>query len=327
LPVGLHALVAAALLLGFGLARFRRTLVKPLAELRGGTERIARGAFGSRVEPPDVEELAALAEALNAMSAALAESRARTAEDLRRLEAANAELRRAQDALVRSEKLASVGRLAAGLAHELGNPLAAVRGYVEILAQGGLPEAEARGIAARAHADAERIHGLVRDLLGFARQDRGEVGEISIPALLQEAASTVRHQSAWKGIELRVHTTPATARGDAGRLHQVLVNLLLNAADAGARTVELGNDATGAIAVGDDGHGIAPEHIERLFEPFFTTRPVGKGTGLGLAVAWQIMAQHGGRIEVESRPGHGAIFRLHFDGHGSPRAGAGSPPG
>lgn len=327
LPVAIHAVAGAALLVGFGLVLFRRTLVDPLAELRVGTERIARGAFGSQVPAAAVEELAALAGALNEMSTALAEYRARTAEDLRRLEAANDELRAAQEALVRSEKLASVGRLAAGLAHELGNPLAAVRGYAELLAQGGLSAEEVQRIAGRAHADAERMHGLLLDLLAFARQSSGETGPVSVPQLLAEAAATVRHQAAWKDIELRLDPAPATIRGDAGRLHQVLVNLLLNAADAGARSVLLANDGAGTIAVRDDGHGILPEHRARLFEPFFTTRPVGKGTGLGLAVAWQIVAQHGGRIEVDSEPGQGATFRLCFAGPGTSAGAGGSGEG
>ncbi|MFZ5481479.1 MAG: sensor histidine kinase [Myxococcota bacterium] len=310
--VGVHAVVSAALVLVFGLVLFRRSVLTPIGQLQEGTRRVAAGEPAKLTEDAPAE-LAELARALNAMGEALGEYRSRTAEQLARLEAANAQLQAAQEALVRSEKLASVGRLAAGLAHELGNPLTAVRGYLEVLAMESDDE-----VLRRARVEAERMHELLRDLLDFARHEGREVADVDVAGLLEEAARTVRHQQAFREIEVAASAPPGlTLRGETPRLHQVLVNLLLNAADAGARHVRLAAEPDGeglAIRCADDGSGIPAAHLARLFEPFFTTRPPGKGTGLGLAIAHKVVEQHGGRIDVRSVVGEGTEFVLRFPG-------------
>lgn len=310
--IGAHAVFSAALVGLFGLALFRGSLLRPIEAMRDGTRRIADGELGLQVSEEAPAEIAELAAALNSMSSALAEYRTRTAEQLARLEAANDELRRTQDALLRSEKLASVGRLAAGLAHELGNPLTAVRGYVEILSLGGVDGADE--VVARCQAEVERMHGILRSLLDYARQESREVVEVDVLELLAEAARTVQLQAPFRGVEITVAVDgEPRIRGEAGKLHQVLVNLLLNAAEAGARRIRLSAETGGGevrIACADDGEGIAAENLPKLFEPFFTTRAPGKGTGLGLAVSHRILEQHGGRIDVTSRLGAGATFTL-----------------
>jgi signal transduction histidine kinase len=198
--IGAHAVFSAVLIVVFGLVSFRRSLLLPIEELRDGTRRIAAGELGLQVSEDAPAEIAELAEALNGMSTALAGYRARTAEQLARLEAANVELRRTQDALLRSEKLASVGRLAAGLAHELGNPLTAVRGYVELLALGGVDSADE--IVGRCQREVERMHRILRSLLDFARQEAPEVVEVDVAGLLEEAVRTVQHQGPFRAIEL-----------------------------------------------------------------------------------------------------------------------------
>ncbi len=312
--IGAHAVFSAVLIVVFGLGLFRKSLLRPIEQMRDGTRRIAAGELGLQVSEEAPAEIAELAAALNTMSSALADYRARTAEQLQRLAAANVELRRTQDALLRSEKLASVGRLAAGLAHELGNPLTAVRGYVEILALGGAEGADE--VVARCQVEVERMHRILRSMLDFARQEEPEVVEIDVLDLLTEAVRTVQLQGPFKAIEITVAVRgEPRLRGEPGKLHQVLVNLLLNAADAGARTIRLGAEEAGGevrLSCTDDGEGIAPEHVARLFEPFFTTRPPGEGTGLGLAVSHRILEQHGGRIDVVSTPGRGAVFTLHI---------------
>jgi signal transduction histidine kinase len=311
--VGVHAVASAALIVAFGLVLFRRSVLAPVTQLQDGTRRIAAGEPAAVSEDAPAE-LAELARALNAMGGALGQYRARTAEQLARLEAANAELHTAQEALVRSEKLASVGRLAAGLAHELGNPLTAVRGYIEILAM----ESEDSEVLRRAQVEAERMHRLLRSLLDFARHETREIAAVDVGELLEEAARTVRHQAGFREIAVSA-SSPAGLwlRGETPKLHQVLVNLLLNAADAGAKHVRLVGEAAEdgvEIRCVDDGGGIAPEHLPRLFEPFFTTRPPGKGTGLGLAIAHKVVEQHGGRIDVRSVVGEGTVFVLRFPG-------------
>lgn len=312
-----HAGLSGLLIVGFGAFLLRRSVISPLEAMRGATQEIAGGRFGAQVSEDAPAELSELAGALNAMSTTLAAYRTRTADQLTQLEAANQELTRAQDALVRSERLASVGRLAAGLAHELGNPLAAVRGYVEILGGGDLEPVQAEELIQRAQVEVERMHGLLRNLLDFARAEAPQIAHVDLGEVMAEAALTVRHQPAFRGVRLEVEAGPdAAIQADAARLHQVLVNLLLNAGEAGARTVHLWarRDGEGVVlACEDDGAGIAPEVLPRIFDPFFTTRPPGKGTGLGLAISQRLVEQLGGRIEVDSRPGHGATFRLRWD--------------
>lgn len=334
--VGAHAIFSAAIMVIFGLVLFRRSLVVPLGQLRDGTRRIAAGEFGIALSEDAPGEIAELGASLNAMSAALAGYRDRTADQLARLEAANAEIRRTQDALVRSEKLASVGRLAAGLAHELGNPLAAVRGFLEVLAlesaEGGSGEVGARDaeILRRCGMEAERMHLLLRNLLDFARREEPREVEIDAVELLKEAAATVRHQASFRGVRVDTDALPGVAlRGEPAKLHQALVNLLLNAADAGARAIRLSavlSEDEVVLACEDDGRGILPEHLPRLFEPFFTTRPPGQGTGLGLAITHRIIEQHGGRIEVRSEPGSGATFTLRLPRGLASSVGAGADP-
>lgn len=307
-----HALFASVVIGAFGWFLFRRNVVEPIRRISDATARIAGGEFAAPVPADAPTELAELARALAAMGTALGQYRARTAEQLASLEAANTELRRAQDALVRSEKLAGVGRLAAGLAHELGNPLAAVRGYLEFVVAS--PGADNDEILRRAQIDVERMHRLLRNLLDYARGEEAESGPVEVDELLIEAVQTVQHQVSFRGVEVALRAgDPLRVRGETTKLHQVLVNLLLNAAAAGARRIELGAVRDGAwvrIGVSDDGEGILPEHRPRLFEPFFSTRPPGQGTGLGLATALRIVEQAGGRIDVESEPGHGARFTM-----------------
>jgi len=143
------------------------------------------------------------------------------------------------------------------------------------------------------------------------------VAEVTLREVMNEAVLTVRHQPSFRALRLEVESAEGlTVPADAARLHQVLVNLLLNAAEAGASRIRLWARREGAgvvLACEDDGAGIAADVLPRIFDPFFTTRPPGAGTGLGLAIAQRLVEQLGGRIEVESRPGAGATFRLRWN--------------
>jgi signal transduction histidine kinase len=304
---------SAVVIVVFGLLLFRRNLLVPLRRISVATEAIAGGQFDTPVPGDAPAELASLADSLTTMGTALSAYRTRTADQIAALGRTNAELALAQDALVRTEKLAGVGRLAAGLAHEFGNPLAAVRGYLELLAANpGSPDAA--DIASRAHVETERMHRLLRNLLDYARADEAEPGNVNLVELLDEAARTVRHQVTFRNRDVTVKITEVPAvRGEAPKLHQVLVNLLLNAADAGAGRIQLSAVGEGrqvVVQVADDGEGIPTANLPKLFEPFFTTRPPGHGTGLGLAIAHRIVEQHGGTIEVKSSPGVGTVFTI-----------------
>ncbi len=305
-----HTLFASLVIGVFGWVLFRRNVVEPIQRISDATVRIAAGEFSTQVPDDAPKELAELAAALAEMGKALASYQARTADQLASLADANTELRRAQDLLVRSEKLAVVGRLLAGLAHELGNPLAAVRGYMELVV--ATPGADNGEILRRAQVEVERMHHLLRSLLDYARGDESEPGAVELDELMAEAVRTVQHQVAFRGVTVSIAAgDELSVVGEAAKLHQVLVNLLLNAAAAGARTVSLSASRVGRavhLIVEDDGEGISADHLPRLFEPFFSTRPPGQGTGLGLATALRIIEQHGGRIEVSSVVGKGSRF-------------------
>jgi signal transduction histidine kinase len=195
-------------------------------------------------------------------------------------------------------RLASVGRLAAGLVHEIGNPIAAILGFQELLLDGGLDDAEARDFLARMKKETERVHRILRDLLDFAGPAVGEAGARSgepgdARAAIEDALTLVRPQKAFRGVAIEVDLARDLPRAALTheRIVQVALNLLLNAVDVvpreegriAVRAARCGEDRV-RIAIEDNGPGIDPSVRDRLFEPFVTTKDVGKGTGLGLAV-------------------------------------------
>jgi signal transduction histidine kinase len=248
---------------------------------------------------------------------ALAEERERLAAKVAELTAANAALAEARASLARSEKLATVGRLAAGIAHEVGNPLGAVAGYAD-LARGRLPPGSDPQLADaldRIAAAAARIDRIVRDLLDFARPTALEVQPVHLPGAVDAALRLAAIQSRFKGVESAVDLPaglPAVL-ADERHLSQVILNLLLNAGDAmrGSGRVTVSARREGgfvALTVADTGPGIPPEDLPRVFDPFFTTKEPGEGSGLGLAVSHSIVESMGGTIDAGSPPGGGAAF-------------------
>ncbi|HEX6243639.1 MAG TPA: ATP-binding protein, partial [Polyangiales bacterium] len=235
------------------------------------------------------------------------------------LERTTTELGSTRDQLVRSEKLASVGRLAAGVAHEIGNPLAAITGLIELLQLGGLSQAEHDEFLSRVRGETERIHRIIRELLDYSR---ARPSEASAPAcgdlasVVEEAVKLIAPQKDLRlvTIEVRVHDDRPWVKAPADELTQVVLNLLLNAADAvageGTILVELRRcaDAQIELSVTDSGPGIPEALLGRVFDPFFTTKPAGKGTGLGLAVCMSLVERYGGKIAAENTKGGGARF-------------------
>ena len=303
----------------FGFDLFRRRLLSPIELLKGGTARIAGGDFGHTVTLDAARELEDLCGALNAMSTSLADYQKQTLEQVGRLETANAELQRTQDALIQSEKLAGVGRLAAGLAHEVGNPLTAVVGYIELLEQGlGDPLLE-RDLVVRTRRELDRIHRIIQALLNYARSSPSAAVGVLVPPLLEEAVAIVQMRSDCRDVAFGV-TVPdglPMVLVEPDKLHQVLVNLLINASHAvvgqPARRVDLiatpSNEGI-EIACIDTGPGFTTVALERALEPFFTTKPVGKGIGLGLAICQQLIEASGGRLVLGNRDEGGAVVQI-----------------
>lgn len=307
--------VSLLLLLVFAL--LDRQLVSPLVRMDRVLDQIGGSAADVAPLLAEGDLIGRVAPSVSRLERRLREERAQIREQIVALETTNAELREAREGLARSERLASVGRLAAGVAHELGNPVSAIIGYCTILDDRLAAGRDGREYAARISGEAERMDRILRDLLDLARP-RGPAGEVDLAKVVARAAEVIEEQALWKGCTLRNRVGAALphAAGDEHYLVQVLVNLLTNAAKAGATTVELiGREEAGApvVEVLDDGRGLPPDHEARLFEPFFTTGSGGGGTGLGLAICHATMERFGGAITACRRlPGPGAMFKLRF---------------
>ncbi len=302
-------------------------IVRPLEALTRASERIARGSLDVEVPARGAAEVRRLAASFTGMAKQLKADRLALEERLRELEATTAELGEAEEQILRSARLASVGRLAAGVAHEIGNPLSAILGLVELARDEEMEASERSELLARTQRETERIHRIIRELLDFARQggpsdDDDAVGqEVSdLAEVVGDAVRLVAPQQG--GVPVRVDLEEALppVRGSADRLTQVLLNLLLNAVDAvreAERQGEVRLRATRAgegveLVVEDDGPGVPDALRDSIFEPFVTSKATGDGTGLGLAVTHTILERLGGSIDVENVPGAGARFRVHL---------------
>ncbi len=227
--------------------------------------------------------------------------------------------------ILRSQKLAAVGLLAAGIAHEINNPLSGVVGYSTLLLERTLTP-DVREKVEKISKSAERCRKIVEGVLLFSRQQEAGVRrEVDLRALLDRVLAIGEYQWRMHNVRiLREQDEPVTVLGDADQLEQVVLNLLSNAVDAmprGGRVhVRLGQQPGGGarLVVADEGHGIPEEIQARIFDPFFSTKEIGKGTGLGLAISYGIVQDHGGDIVVESAPGKGATFTVTLPAAGAP---------
>lgn len=319
--VGLYTLVVALALLVLAYFALTRLIVRPLDQLSRAAERVAGGARRLEVPTRGARELGELGVNLRAMTEKLISNEDALRKQIDEVERATRRLKEAQDRLVRSERLASVGRLAAGLAHEIGNPIAALIGMQEILLEGGLEPEEQRDFLQRMRKESERIHRILKDLLQFARpgnkQDEDDVNPGNVEAAIYDTVALVTPQKSLHDVELAVDVFPELPPVALSREHmvQVVLNLVLNAADAcgpgGKVSLRAKPVATGVrLEVEDTGPGVAAEVRDRLFEPFVTTKDVGKGTGLGLAVCRGLVEAAGGSIALEETYTTGARFVL-----------------
>jgi PAS domain S-box-containing protein len=219
--------------------------------------------------------------------------------------------------LVQADKLSSIGLLAAGVAHEVNTPLAVISTYAQMLAKQVSDDSQKSLILDKIAKQTFRASEIVNSLLNFSRTSTTSLGDVNLNRVIQETLSLLEHQLQKSGIHVKSDLDPGLGpvHGNAGQLQQVFLNLILNARDAmsagGTLEVRTWPEGAGARAeVADTGPGIAPEHLHRIYDPFFTTKAVRKGTGLGLSVTYGIIQEHGGSIEVSNRPGGGATFRL-----------------
>ena len=313
----LYVVSSTAVVASFGFVVFRRRLVQPILEIQQSTHSIAAGDFGQQVVVEGPRELTELAGALTTLSTSLRSYRENSQNQLDELEAANEELKSVQDELVRTEKLAGIGRLAAGIAHEVGNPLAAVVGYVDILIDGVDDEELKAEVMERSRRELQRIQSIIGDLLDYARPDELPFEAVEVRELLEEAKKRVKLMSKFTevAITLRLSDSLPPIWIQRERVHQVLLNLMLNSVDAlqGAGEISLGAhpvDGGVELSCRDTGPGIQPENIGKVFDPFFTTKEPGGGTGLGLAISHRIANSQKGELRAENHVDGGAVFRL-----------------
>jgi signal transduction histidine kinase len=318
-------LVAAALVLVCGSVAWLlgvRLVGEPVRKLALQARRIGAGDLSSRISLRQHDELSLLAEEMNAMTDNLAEARVQ-------LESETAARLAAIEQVRHADRLATVGQLASGIAHELGTPLNVVSGHAAMIASGEVAsELEVRETACVIHEQTERMTGILRQLLDFARRKTTRRSPADLVKLARETVAFLEPLAAKREVRLSFWDSEreVPAEVDPGQIEQVLTNLVMNALQASPRgsRVEVavttrklaargGEGVEGrcvCVEVRDQGEGIAEEARARIFDPFFTTKPVGEGTGLGLSVAYGIVADHGGWIDVASEAGRGSVFTV-----------------
>jgi hypothetical protein len=352
-------------LIVFGSFLLSRVLVKPLKDLVRLTQKISEGDFSQTIEVTSKNEMGQLISSFNRMIEKLRENQESIDNYLKSLEMANKKLKQAQEELIRTEKLASIGRFAAGVAHEVGNPLGAILGYTSILEKDGVDGEDAKDYLRRIEKEIERINRIVRELLDFAKPSKFEIKDIEVNKVVENTLSLLSHQKNFKNIETQLELQPdlPMVKGDESQLSQVLINILLNAIDAmpngGNLKIQTENlvvdnlfgdefqplyprrrkadptesdysrmrkpdplssllskfsrgDSLVKINISDTGMGIEQENLEKIFDPFFSTKDPDKGTGLGLSISLRIIESMGGKISVESEVGKGSTFEIYF---------------
>src|SRR5512141_1010071 len=329
----LLAVIDIAILVLFGGMVLDRSVISPVRKLASAAEKVAAGDYSLRVEGVEGNEVGQLAASFNRMVEGILEAQER--------------LRRSEKETFRSEKLATVGRLAAGVAHEVGNPLMAIRGYAEHLRKHRPGATEAKECLDKVVEETKKIENIVRGLLSVASPGDGREGATDVNAVVRETVGMLSYRNLFHDVEVRMELgeTPRAAILE-DRFRQVFLNLVINALDAmkgrGTVTVRtwviagwssgrrsplrrratdppemdgtklrapgVGMGGGVALAVIDTGGGIPPGDLPLLFDPFFTTKEPGKGTGLGLSVSRTIVEGAGGEIRAESEEGKGATF-------------------
>lgn len=327
----LIALIAADLAIVFFFGRYllNRLVLQPVAALKQAAEQIAAGDLERRAPPAESRELDELASCFNRMTERLLD---------------------AQSQLVQSEKFATIGRIAAGVAHEIGNPLSAIATYLEVLRKRNSVDPE---LIAAIQKETSRIDRIIQSLLDYARPRPLEPGTVDLVAVVRSAYDLLHNQGVLKKTDCRLELdeAPLTVRAQAHAVEQVVVNLLLNAVDAApqgtvvigarrwaldtsaiparrrsdslreaaylrrqqpvARPRELKSGEPGALLyVADSGPGVPFEDREKIFEPFYTTKAASRGTGLGLAIVYRTVRELGGLVWVEDAREGGAAFKV-----------------
>lgn len=324
----LYTIAAVLLITGLSVLFVVRVVHGPLAVLEAGTQRLATGDLGYQIHVASRDELADLAVSFNQMSRQLGEAREeitswnRTLEQ--RVEQKTRELNQAHEQMLKSERMASIGKLAAVVAHEINNPLAGILTYAKLLKKRvalgkDLATDDTVSSLDLIESESRRCGEIVRNLMSFARVTPMTFEPSDLNAVIRRCKQLVKHQLELAGIEahLILSANLPTVRCDPAQIEQVILSLVMNAIDAlphggsiNIRSRPARDSENVEIQVQDDGVGIPADVLPNLFEPFFTTKERGHGLGLGLAISRTIIERHSGGIEVSSEPGHGTIITI-----------------
>jgi len=279
-----------------------RTISRPLRQITIASVQVASGQYGTQVDLKSNDEIGLLADSFNEMS--------------RKMEADIEQLRQLNAQLIQTEKLAAVGTLAAGVAHEVNNPLASISSLIQILQTRSTDE-ETKEMLRLISTQITRITNVTKDMMEFARTRQPARAALDINKTIEQSIRLASFDKAFQKLNLKTELDSHLPHinADANQLQQVFLNLLLNARDAmpegGDLWVKTNYDKNEIeIEIADTGTGITSEHRAHIFDPFFTTKPTGKGTGLGLAVCYGIITAHGGRIEVNPNNRQGTVFKI-----------------
>jgi len=322
-----YAIISAYLLVNIlvfiviGFFRFSRIITSPVQKLVDLTDSYEDEEGLPFFSYQDGDEFGQLSRSLNRMLERIKTDRHKLQQHVASLEAANAEIISTRNEMVRAEKLASVGRLAAGLAHEIGNPIGIVQGFLGLLRQDDLSDAERKEFVERSEKELERINRLVRGLLDFSRVRPGGEKEVSIHEIVKNVISMMEAQPAMRDVALQVDFKDGFDKvvANPDQVQQVFLNCLFNGVDAlrdiktskKIITIETENvtDESGQkfikICLRDNGIGMDEEVLSKVFDPFFTTKEPGRGTGLGLSVVHSLIQGMKGNVTLESTPGSG----------------------
>jgi two-component system, NtrC family, sensor kinase len=279
-------------------------VLKPIGRIIAMSHRVVDGDLTARVEIDPPGEMGELCRAVDGMAEAVCQRE-------ERLKLATSRQ------ITQSEKLASIGRLASGIAHEINNPLTSILTFAHLLREKEpIDEQDTEDLDLIIH-ETKRAADIVQGLLDFARERPAVKEPLSLNDVVRRTVRLIRNQKLFRGvtIEEQLSSDLPAVNGDTNRLQQVVLNLCLNAREAmeDGGTIHIGTrtkEGQVILEVRDTGHGIKPEDLEQVFEPFFSTKPVGQGTGLGLSVTYGIVDQHSGRIEVDSEEGTGTTFTV-----------------
>jgi len=282
--------------------RMGNTIISRIRILKKAAETIAVGNLNYRLSPDTVSGFGILDEAFNNMTKSLKDRDER--------------LQKLHEQLIRSEKLTALGEMAAGVAHEINNPLGGILLYGNLVLEDLQEKGPARENMEKIINQTNRCKTIVQGLLDFARTPTGEMHRLQINDIIRAAFNLVKDQSIFHGIEVETKFAEnlPEVNGDPSRLEEVFLNLLINAADAMKESGGKLKITTSSVVdrirvtIGDTGKGIDREHLPHIFEPFFTTKEPGQGTGLGLSIAYGIIKSHKGFIDAESAPGKGTTF-------------------